>query len=246
MKSSMLKWLMVLALVICGSLAPAAQAALLDFGMGPSQYVTTELKFDPLTTKALIGTDINVYNLSAFTPKNPGLYTVLSGKLNFITGNYIDSSNSRWNFASGGSLTLSGDVGYYAGNGAPIPSNWTSISGGFVTLATGNFTSAMVVGAYVEQLKETFLVTISGFTDTKNDTLETYLGIPTTTNYFGNLNLSFYVLGNKVPGDAFDAKVNQVGSGNFTNNVPLPSTVLLLGTGLVGLVGLRYRRKRQG
>lgn len=189
---------------------------------------------------ALIGTDVNVYNLFASTPLNSGLYTVLSGKLNFSTGNYIDNSNARWNFGPGGDLTLTGDVGYYVG------STWNSVSGGHTTLGSGTFTSATIVtGGYVAGLDRTFLVTIAGFQDEKNDTLETYLGIPTTANYLGNLNLSFYVTGDKSPGDAFDAIGSQVGSGNFINSVPLPASVLLLGTGLLGLVGLGWRRSRK-
>jgi len=42
-----------------------------------------------------------------------------------------------------------------------------------------------------------------------------------------------------------DHSVNYTLTGTF-DTVPLPSTVLLLGSGLMGLVGLRYRRKLKG
>jgi hypothetical protein len=232
--------LSMLGLIICGALAPAAQADItLDFALGPPQYATTELKFDGTTSDPLIGTDINVFNLSATCPSNSGLYVVRNGDLDFATGNYIDNINGQWNFGSGGSLTLSGEVGYYDAS-----HNWQSVTGGVVTLASGTFTSAAVMGIYMPGLNYTFMVSIAGFQDDKNDALETYLGIPLTGHYLGNLNLSFYVTGNLLPGAAFDAKGSQVLSGDFINtHLPLPPSALLLGTGLVGLVGLRGRRR---
>jgi hypothetical protein len=73
-------------------------------------------------------------------------------------------------------------------------------------------------------------------------------GVPVTWTLLGNTANPDYkvevILGNLV-GDQFDFLWGSgtCGNGTMAGHVPLPPTVLLLGSGLLGLVGLRYRRK---
>lgn len=81
----------------------------------------------------------------------------------------------------------------------------------------------------------------SNFTDNKNDGLLAYFGIPHQTAN-GNFDPIFAASFASAPG-AFTGTM--VTSGNILNHLaPFSSTLLLLGCGLMGLVGLRYRRRR--
>jgi hypothetical protein len=237
--------LTILALTLAlgvGLALPAQATTSLDFSMGPNQPTTAKISYAGGTTP-LIGVDINVFNLTLTdTPNYNGqTLTVLGGRLSFTTGNYSGISGNEWSFSGGGNLQLMGDVGYYSSN------VWQSLAIG--TLVTGNFSAAGVLDTYYQkQNSRSFEIAFSNFQDTKNDALETALGLPTNTHYFGNFNLGFYVSGDVNPPSNFSSTSAKVGSGNIISFVPTPSTLLLLGSGLVGLVGLvglRFRRKRK-
>ena len=86
-----------------------------------------------------------------------------------------------------------------------------------------------------------FYVAGSNFTDNKNDALLASLGFHRQTAY-GNFDPGFAASFASGPG-AFTSTM--VPSGNILNHLaPFSSTLLLLGSGLMGLVGLRYRRRR--
>ena len=81
----------------------------------------------------------------------------------------------------------------------------------------------------------------SNFTDNKNDALLASLGFHRQTAN-GNFDPGFAASFASAPG-AFTSTM--VPSGNILNHLaPFSSTLLLLGCGLMGLVGLRYRRRR--
>ena len=114
--------------------------------------------------------------------------------------------------------------------------NWVFQGGGSITvtgLLAGTFTSAEVVTT-----GDSFKVVIAGFTDTKTGEILSYYGVG-SSGWIGGLNLSFAAAGD--PPGAF-ASTN-IFSGNVVNT-PLPPTLLLLGTGLLGIVGLGFRRKK--
>jgi hypothetical protein len=61
----------------------------------------------------------------------------------------------------------------------------------------------------------------------RNAALLNYFGLPTNVPYAGNMNLSFSVAGGVTNGAAF--RSTQVLSGDLTNTVPEPASMLLLG-----------------
>ncbi len=85
-------------------------------------------------------------------------------------------------------------------------------------------------------------VAIASFAEQKDlGMLKLFDSSASITSYAGSLNLSFYA-GPFNDAGGFDS--SQVLSGNVPNSpspVPIPAAVWLLGSGLIGLVGMRRR-----
>ena len=114
-----------------------------------------------------------------------------------------------------------------------MPEGTTRLSG---SLTTENVTEPAPISE-----DRRFYVAGSHFSGNKNDSLLTYFGIyPQAGN--GNFDPDCAASFGLFPG-AFTSTM--VPSGNILNHrAPFSSTLLLLGSGLMGLVGLRYRRRR--
>ena len=165
----------------------------------------------------LVGAGISVDNVVGLgTPLNNGVTVDLPGYfLNFSSGNFTGSTSNSWIFGPGGSISIA--------NG--------------VTLLSGTLTSASVIAA-----GGTFKVAITGFNDTKYEPMLNFYGLPTDVPYVGNFNLSFNATG--LPPGAF--RSTEVLSGDITNSpIPEPATMLLLGSGLIGLAGFARRKFRK-
>ena len=112
---------------------------------------------------------------------------------------------------------------------------------GGATLLSGSFGTANVTEPAPVRENSFFSVAGSNFMDNKNDAWLAALGFHHQTAN-GNFDPGFAASFASVP-SAFTGIM--VPRGNILNHfAPFSSTLLLLGSGLMGLVGLRYRRRR--
>jgi hypothetical protein len=193
-----------------------AQAILIDFGViAPT---AGSISYDGVGGP-LVGVNIEIDNVVATGFPIPLVIT--DGVLNFTTGNLTGTTASQWNF--GGGLASS----------IVIHGNIPEIGLFDADLMWGHFGSANVFA-----IGNTYKIAGSSFFDWKNEVLLDYYGYSGYPNWKGNFNISFDADG--LPPAGFSS--SSLYSGDVTNNpVPEPVTMLLVGSGLLGL-GLIRRR----
>ncbi|MBU4233025.1 MAG: hypothetical protein L6277_00560 [Desulfobacterales bacterium] len=232
---------LVLVLALGVGLPPPAQAYLLDFTVSSINPVVLISHAGGYPSRPPpVGSDLKVVDVShlgdlgrQFSPTITPPHKIL----NSPTGSLVDycsnvpSATSVWmhgGTSPQGSITLQGGI-------PPL-----NMSGG-TSLSSGGFGTASVTEPAPVRGNAFFYLAGSNFTDNKNDGLLAYFGIPHQTAN-GNFDPGFAASFASAPG-AFTGTM--VTSGNILNHLaPFSSTLLLLGSGLMGLVGLRYRRRR--
>ena len=161
----------------------------------------------------LVGSGISVDSVVTDTGST---VTCTNCFLNFSTGNLSSYTAGDWDFAEGGTLTLTGTVDV----------NGNTVSG---TLFSGYFADAGVFGFG----NNSFKVAIADFL-IQNGPVASAFGVLLND---GDFNISFSATTN---GQSFAS--SQMGSGDIFAGAPEPATIVLLGTVLLGCVAILRRR----
>ena len=191
---------------------PALADPLLDFDVPGLQPKTAHIDYAG-GLSPLVGSGIVVDSVVGLgTPLNDGVaLPCVDCTLDFTTGANIGG----WNWAGGGTITITGFGG--------------------ISLMDGSFDTANVTA-----FGNSFKIAGAGFTDTKNSNIVAFYGLPPQGPWAGNFILNFNASGS--PGDAFSS--SRVTSGDVTNSIPEPASLLLLGSGLIGLGFWRWKNTR--
>lgn len=222
---AVLRLTLVALLVTVVSVSPAT-AAIIDFA-GPGGGGGT-VAFAGGVVSPLVGTGIAISSLGGVgTPANTitGI-PVTGGVLNFTTGAFMGTDALGFlQFAPGGSLTLTGGVAA------------AGIAAGSTLISALNVAAAFHpnIGVFPGS---SMSLTIPGGADTKNPNLLTFFGfaLGTPFQFTGTVSGPSVIVGPS----GFSEVV--VSTDIMNTAVPEPSTMLLLGTGVVGLV-VGIRRK---
>jgi hypothetical protein len=232
---------LVLVMALGAGLPPPAQAYLLDFtvaSINPGvliSYAGSHLPGPPPGENNLKVIDVSpTGNLKrqlrpSITPPNKNLHCQTGPRVDY--GSQVPAAPSVWT------------------PGGLSPQGFTTVQGGIscrnmsdgTTLVSGSSGTANVMEPTYVWGNSFFSVAGSNFTDNKNDAWPAALGFHHQTAD-GNFDPGFPASFASVP-SGFSGAV--VPSGNILHHLaPFSSTLLLLGSGLMGLVGLRYRRRR--
>ena len=199
------------------------QGGTISYAGGVNPVVGTDIIFDQITGHS--------------TPSNDGVDLICEGcLLNFSTGSYTGKipqgpGKELLGFLGGGTLSIMG----VAKDGA------TTIADG--VLVSGSFTSASVL---LNSIPGESAITFSGLgLDEKHPDLEDFYGVMGLDWVFANTDISLNNF--SIAADSsFSGIVDNADFNNERNPnppaIPEPSTMLLMGTGLIGL-GIWKRKK---
>ena len=200
-----------------------SRASLINFNIGPINSGAS-ISYGG-SGGSLTGSNISVYAVTGMgtSSNNNTAYNITGGVLSFTTGNFVGSGSNSWRFGSG-TLILSGTVNL---GGSTISGN----------LFEGWLNNASVIDLGIYGFK----VTIGAVSGSVLDELAELYGLTTGLPYAGSLDLSFIASGS--PPGAFTS-ISVLGGNLAATPVPAPSTMLLLASGLLGLVGLSRKFKK--
>src|ERR1039457_4911713 len=186
--------------------------------------------YNPTQDLYLHGSNIGVTKITGIeTTQNAAAVNALSingGALNFVTGAFTGKTGNTWNFAGGGSISVVGGI-------TPL-----LIANGS-TLLNGSFTTATVTELpLLGQLR--FDIVGATFNDADHQLIYNYLNIPADSASAEGMNLSF--IANGAANGGFVS--TSIASGSIVDvptPTPIPAAAWLLGSGLLGLVGIRRK-----
>ncbi len=221
-----------LALLLVAGNVYATPSTYIDMDISSTQP-SASLSFDGNVGASLLGSNIAIDFLEGYgMPQNNNTQVALQNAvLNFtsgaLTNTTVNNGITTWYFGSGGSINITGG------------STTLGISAGS-TLLTGQFSQSTVTelpnGVF------TFAIVGSTFSDTKNPLIYAYFN---QTDYGCTSGMNFSFLPGPSSGNAIQS--NQVLSGDIVNvpnsPTPIPAAAWLLGSGLMGLFGLRRKEK---
>jgi hypothetical protein len=215
-------FMLALTLLMVAAMAISAQAVpTIDFDMSPSTPGT--IVFNGTT---LVGTDIQVDSVTGLdTNANDGVtFPITNGLLSFKLDNFVGLGDGEYEFGFSGNITITGGVN---GGAADI-----------VLLQSTSLAGPSTPHVAITSSGGTVLF---NFFDIKDSDLLSLFG--TTGNFWkGNINLSFAVEDGINPDEVTKFTSSFIGSGDVINT-PIPGSLLLLGTGLLGIFGIGIRRK---
>ncbi len=205
----------------------AAQAAL-SISYAVTGGSSSSIVYNPSADAFLHGNNLTVTTVTGTdTPLNSGTnHSIVGGLLNFQTGAYTSQSQGVWNFGGGGTISMTGGI-----SDIGLPNN--------STLLTGSFLSATVTELPVGSFR--FDIVGATFGDSDNPNIYQYFGVPAGSICSNAMSLSF--LATSIGSTGFTSGNNTI-AGQVVDTptpTPIPAAAWLLGSGLLGLAGIRRR-----
>ena len=204
----------------------------LDYTLDSSNDPQASIYYNP-TDGCLHGSNIAVTEITGIGTTQTNSLAVTGGLLNFVTGSLTGTTGNTWNFAQGGSITVTGGI-------APL-----SITNASTPLLSGAFNSVSVTQMTLNgQL--TFAIVGGTFSATGTQSIYNYFNMPSGSTSTDGINLSF-LANSGITNNSLNSE--GIASGNIINvpltdppTTPIPSAAWLFGSGLMGLAGFRGRR----